>query len=85
MNEETHALLKEIAEEAATQAVENTLLKLGFNLEDVTEIQADMAAVRNWRKAQVQIRSTTRTAAIWVLVSGFAAIILLGVKSWFLN
>lgn len=50
MDRETQALMKQMAEEAATEAVTKTLLTLGINSNDPLGAQRDMAALRELRE-----------------------------------
>lgn len=46
---ETKALIKQVAQEAAEQAVSNALTRLGFDDASPIEVQKDMAALREMR------------------------------------
>ena len=83
MDEQTKALIKEAAREAATEAVEDVLTRLGFDVDDPTAAQADMHAVRRWRYAQKQAATMTIRATIGLLVTGTAALVILGIKTKF--
>ena len=49
MDAETKLLVKDVAEEAATEAVQRTLLTLGVDVTDPIEAQKDMSALRELR------------------------------------
>ena len=50
MDTETKLIVKEAAQEAAKQAVDQTLLSLGINTTNPVEAQKDMAALRTLRE-----------------------------------
>lgn len=46
------------------------------------EFQADLSQLRKWRLSMESMGSRSALAIITLLISGFAAIIVLGIRSW---
>ncbi|USD19766.1 hypothetical protein MJO52_11800 [Microbulbifer variabilis] len=56
----TEQQAEELARKAAHQAVEEVLEKMGFDIDNVLEIQKDQAHIRQQRKATEQMGVWTR-------------------------
>ena len=72
-----------IAAKAATQAVTETLLKLGVNAgdpDDYIEMQKDFAHVRAWRQSVETVRNRGLVVATGIIVSGIIGAIWLAIK-----
>lgn len=50
------ARMREIAREAAAEAVEDVLAKLGINTKNWEEVQADFRHLRSWRQSTETIK-----------------------------
>lgn len=57
--------------ETIRQTVRETLLALGLDAEDPTELQRDMAFLRSWRGASEAVKRQGLVTATIVLVTGF--------------
>jgi hypothetical protein len=69
----TRAEMEEIAEEAASKALQNLFLTLGVDVtdpHDVKALQADLKHVRAWRESTVAVKQHALKTAVAVLVSG---------------
>lgn len=83
MTIEDERALKRIVAEGFKEAMAD----LGLYVDDRKEIRLDMAHLRKWRKAVDKAENSIRNSVIVTLVSGVAAILVLGFKdtilSWF--
>jgi hypothetical protein len=59
----------------AKVTVEETMLYLGVDVEDPTEVQKDMAFLRNWRESTQAVKRQGLIAAVGVLVLGVLGLI----------
>ena len=50
VDRELQALLRQVADEAARKAVDDALTRIGVDLDDPFELQADMRHLRRWRQ-----------------------------------
>lgn len=71
----------EVAELVAT-TVRQTLIQLGIDTANPLEMQADFRHLREWREANRELKHKGMMALIGIVLSGAAALILLGVKQW---
>ncbi|WP_316196276.1 MULTISPECIES: hypothetical protein [unclassified Bradyrhizobium] len=69
---------KAVAEEAAAAV----LRAFGLDDEDHRELRADFQLLRRWRKSVEQAQSLTFKAVIGTLVTGFIAVVWMGVKAF---
>lgn len=66
--------------------VEETLLKLGIDVstpERVVQFQEDIRYVREWRTSMAEVRRAGLIAAVGTIVTGFIALLIMGVQHWF--
>lgn len=73
--EEARALAKIAAQTAAREVLHELFVALGINTDDPTEMQKDMAFVRNWRLSADAIKRQGIVAAVGVIVVGVLALI----------
>jgi hypothetical protein len=71
-----------IADAAAQLAVERLFQRLGIRHDDVYEAQKDFAFLREWRQTCEMVRGKGTIALLTLVVSGFAALLLLGFRQW---
>jgi hypothetical protein len=69
--------------ETIRKAVHETLLALGLDVGDPTELQQDFAFLRSWRESTRAVRRHTTLTAIGVVVTGGIALLVMAVKSVF--
>lgn len=65
--------MEEIAEEAASKALQNLFLTLGVDVTDpadVKSLQLDLQHIRAWRESTVAVKQHALKTAIGVVVSG---------------
>ena len=94
--------LRVLVHDAAKQAVEETLLRIGVNTSNPIsaqeefatlrelrsmlsdkEFQADLQYLRSWRNAMDSAKSKGMISVVALLISGMAAMVLLGVQEFF--
>lgn len=80
-NEAIRELVKDTAEQAAKEAVRQTLLTLGIDTQDPIEVQADMRHLREWRKSVATVKKQSLMTAIAILTSGIIGVIWLALTS----
>ncbi len=78
---EIEALMREIAREAARQAVERTLIAHGIDPESPFEFQKDMLHLREWRLRVEHIQEKSLMTIVVIVVGCIAAAIGLGIKT----
>ncbi len=74
MDENTHRIL-------VREAVEETLMRLGFSLDNHTELQADMLYLRKSRKGSEELAKWIKRSAIGVSISASLFALWEGLKS----
>ncbi|MDP2548899.1 hypothetical protein [Oceanobacter sp. 4_MG-2023] len=74
------AELTELVTNAAEQGTNNALARLGFDTNNHLETQADMAFVRQQRKASEQIGRVIRRSVIGLLVTGLISLLTVGIQ-----
>lgn len=75
------AILKQVADEAATQAVKKTFIAMGLDPEDPIEAQADMVWLRNTRERCEGVEGKAVMTAVGLFVVGSLAAFWAGFKS----
>ena len=80
---EVEALMREIAREAACQAVHRTLVAHGIDPESPFEFQADMLHLREWRLRVERIQEKSLMTIVVIIIGVTATAIGLGIKSKF--
>ena len=78
---EVEALMREIANEAACQAVDKTLIAHGIDPESPFEFQKDMVHLREWRLRVERIQDKSLMTIIVIIIGCGAAAIGLGIKA----
>lgn len=63
--------------------VEETLLKMGVDVEDPMEMQRDFKHLREWRQTTATLRKGGLMAGASIIVSGVLGLIWVGVKANF--
>ncbi len=74
----TESQLKELIHDT----VNETLTKLGVEVEHPINMQADFRAIREWREASTLIRKKGLATFIGILVTGLCAMLWLGLKDY---
>ena len=78
---EVEALMREIASEAACQAVDKTLIAHGIDPESPFEFQKDMVHLREWRLRVERIQDKSLMTIVVIIIGCAAAAIGLGIKA----
>ncbi len=78
---EVKALMREIARDAACQAVSRTLISHGIDPEDPFEFQKDMLHLREWRLRVERIQDKSLMTVIVIVIGFVAAVLWLGFKT----
>jgi len=78
---EVEALMREIACDAACQAVDRTLLAHGIDPENPLEFQKDMLHLREWRLRVERIQDKSLMTIVVIVIGVTATIIGLGLKT----
>jgi len=65
------------------ETVRETLLKSGINPDESQAISDDLRYVREWRTMTSSIKNKSILAIVGLLISGFAALLILGIRSAF--
>jgi hypothetical protein len=69
------------ADEVVLKTIATILTSFGIEEEDRIEMRADFQHLRRWRKASEQAQSFTFKALVTIIVSGFAGVVWLGIKT----
>lgn len=67
-------------DDIAVTAVATILTSFGMNEDDKQELRADFIHLRKWRRSVEQAQGMTARAVIFVIVSGLAGAVWLGIK-----
>ncbi|MGY3392921.1 uncharacterized protein (UPF0371 family) [Bradyrhizobium sp. USDA 3311] len=67
-------------DDVVLKAVATILTSFGIEEDDRKELKADFVHLRKWRKSYEQVERVTWTAAIGIVVTGFAAAVWAGIK-----
>ncbi len=78
---EVEALMREIARDAACQAVDRTLIAHGIDPENPFEFQKDMVHLREWRLRVERIQDKSLMTVVVIIIGVIAAAIGIGLKS----
>ncbi len=78
---EVEALMREIACDAASQAVDQTLLAHGIDPENPLEFQKDMLHLREWRLRIERIQDKSLMTIVVICIAAAAAVFGLGIKA----
>lgn len=63
-----------------SEAVSETLLKLGIDASDPVELQKDMAHLRAWRESVATVKQQGLVTAVGILVAGVLGLLWLAFK-----
>lgn len=77
---------REIAREAARQAVADTFLHLGYDVSDkeqVRGLKADLLHLRRWRVATDSVGKAGLITVAGILITGFAGLLWAGIQVMF--
>lgn len=78
--EEQKLLMKEVAREAATEAVEHTLISLG--IDDPIKFQKDAAFTRDLREGTEIVKRKTVIGAIMLVLAGIVSLAWMALKDY---
>lgn len=67
--------------ELMRDTVRETLLTLGCDISDPTEVQRDFIFIRSWRKNTESVKGKTLVAAAGVVVAGALGLLWLGIRA----
>lgn len=76
----THDEAHSIAKAAAKEALHEMFMALGVDTNDATEVQKDMAFIRQWRESSEAVKRRAMIAAIGVIVIGLLGLIWTALK-----
>lgn len=79
----TEDQVRRIASEAASQAVLETLTRLGLETDQPLEMQRDMQHLRTWRTSVEQVQSKGVLTVVGLAASGFIALVVVGFRDFF--
>jgi len=71
---------RRIAKVSATEVLHELFLRLGVDVDEPTQVQRDMAFVRNWRLSAEAIKRQGLMAAVGVLIVGILGLIWASLK-----
>lgn len=64
------------------KTIATILVSFGIEEDDRKELRADFQHLRKWRKSVEQAQSMTFKAVVGTLMTGFIAVVWLGIKTW---
>jgi len=64
------------------EAVRETLLQLGADVDNPREMQADFQAVREWREAYTSVKTKALLSFVAILIGGLVAALWVGFKHY---
>jgi hypothetical protein len=67
--------IREVAHEAAREAVRDMMERLGLNPDDYRETQQDFAHLRAWRNSMDNVKRQTMVVSVGIAVAGLLALI----------
>ena len=74
----TESEVRQIAAAAASQAVVETLVRLGLDTASPMEMQRDMQHLRDWRKTTERIQSHSLLTIVGIIVTGLVGLVVVG-------
>lgn len=63
-----------------SEAVSETLLKLGIDASDPVELQKDMAHLRAWRESVATVKRQSLVTAVGIVIAGMLGLLWLGFR-----
>jgi len=69
-------------EEIVQRTVEQTLIRLGVQVDDPLEVQKDLQHLREWRESMEQVRRKSFLTAVTVITTGLLGALWVGIKSY---
>jgi hypothetical protein len=69
-NNLTEAEIHQIAHKAAKEAVRETFLIIGLDVDEATEVQADMRHLREWRRSIATVKKQSLITAVGIVTAG---------------
>ena len=82
MDQDTKALIEQVASQAAKQAVHEMLVSLGIDLSDPIKVQKDFASIRDFRETMALIKNRGIIASVGLVITGLGTVFYLGLKAW---
>ena len=79
-DEEARALAKVAAQTAAREVLRELFVALGVDIDDPTEVQKDMAFIRDWRESSEAIKRQGVVALAIAFVIGLAGLVWAALK-----
>ncbi len=79
--EELRLMMSEVAKEAASEAVKETLIRMGLQADDPIEAQKDFQHLRQWRKSTQSLGMKVTALVLLTMVSGALAALWVGLKA----
>jgi hypothetical protein len=77
----TEEKLQALLRDAVRQAVNETFIRLGVQIDNPLEMQKDFQHLRDWRVTTDGMKTKALLAAVGLLATGLAAALWLGVRS----
>ena len=72
--------MQAMVDQASKQATENILKQMGFDTDNLIEVQQDIAYLRRARESSEQVAMWVKRGAVMTALSGIATILWLGFK-----
>lgn len=72
---------KDYPEELIRRTVHETLITLGFKVNEPFEVQADVAYLHKLRKGSEKISWAVKSSVVTVVISGILTVLWLGIKA----
>jgi hypothetical protein len=72
--------VRTVAQQAARDAVKETLLAIGIDINDPLAAQRDFASLREWRQSIEAVRSKGFLTLVGIAVTGMLALLWTGLK-----
>jgi hypothetical protein len=63
-----------------SDTVEETLLKLGIDVDDPLEFQADMQHLRSWRQSVNTVKKQSLLTAVGIITAGICGLIWMAIR-----
>jgi hypothetical protein len=80
MNDSDLKVLESTVKKASLDGMKQTLLSMGFDIENPIEMQKDFAHLREARQAREQVTRIVKRTVIGVSISGLITIVIIGIK-----
>jgi hypothetical protein len=80
-DEEAKALARVAAQTAAREVLHELFVSLGVDIDDPTEMQRDMAFLRQWRESSSAIKRQAGIVVLGLFLAGLAGLIVAWIKA----